>query len=48
MDELLADLLPGGWELDDELLVGPHDRVIDLDGACTEGCISPLRRNGLN
>lgn len=47
MDELLADLLPSGWEVDDELLICPHDHVIALDGACAEGCVSPLRRNGL-
>lgn len=47
MDELLAELLPGDWEFEDELLVCPHGHVIELDGTCPDGCVSPLRRQGL-
>lgn len=47
MDEFLDDVLPAGWAADDELLICPHGDVIELDGACPSGCISPLRSMGL-
>lgn len=36
-------LLPPGWELEDELLICPCGEVIELDGACPRGHVSPLR-----
>lgn len=51
--ELLEELLPEGWALDnpsmgaDSLLVCPHGNVIELDGRCPEGCVSPLLALGL-
>lgn len=47
MDDALEQLLPDDWEADNELLTCPHDDVIELDGACPQGCISPLRAMGL-
>lgn len=41
-----------GWETeggygDDDNLVCPHGHVIEQDGRCHEGCVSPLRAAGL-
>jgi len=42
-------VLPDGWEQDEygEYLRCPHDNKIELDGKCPEGCVSPLREQGL-
>ena len=51
--EILEELLPEGWELEDpsmgadSLLVCPHSHVIELDGRCPDGCVSPVRALGL-
>lgn len=51
--ELLEELLPEGWSLDDpemgmeSLLVCPCSHAIELDGDCPNGCISPLKALGL-
>lgn len=47
MDELIAEILPDDWEVENELLVCPHGHVIELDGNCPDGCVSPLRSQGL-
>lgn len=51
MTEGIAELLPEGWELEDPHggleLVCPHGHTIEPDGACPEGCASPLRILGL-
>lgn len=47
MEEALNELLPPGWDAENELLICPHGDVIELDGACPSGCISPLRSMGL-
>lgn len=47
MDELIAEVLPDDWDVEDELLICPHGHVIELDGACPDGCVSPLRDQGL-
>ena len=43
-----------GWGVDgedtyglDALLVCPHGNIIEQDGRCPEGCVSPLRQAGL-
>jgi hypothetical protein len=51
--EMIRSVLPEGWSIDDEsngadcLLVCPHSHVIEQDGTCPEGCVSPLRSQGL-
>jgi len=51
IDDLIEDLLPEGWETDgfgiDALLICPHGHTIEQDGQCHEGCVSPLREQGL-
>lgn len=50
-DEMIESLLPEGWSTDgygiDSLLICPHGHVIEQDGVCPEGCVSPLRTAGL-
>ncbi|GAA4908186.1 hypothetical protein [Streptomonospora salina] len=46
-EETLRDLLPAGWDvtaLGD--LVCPCGDLIEPDGGCPEGCVSPLREAG--
>lgn len=51
--ELVQSILPEGWSIEDEsmgmdlLLICPHDAVIEADGRCPEGCVSPLVKAGL-
>jgi len=56
VDELMKHIesqFPDGWswyEPDmgmDSLLECPHGSVIEQDGRCPSGCVSPLRRMGL-
>jgi hypothetical protein len=51
VDDLIDELLPEGWETDgyglDSNLICPHGHMIEQDGACFEGCVSPLRTMGL-
>lgn len=56
MDEMLAlidSLLPEGWERDDDVygidfnLVAPDGCMIEQDGECAHGFVSPLREMGL-
>lgn len=50
LDEVLETLgaAERGWEADgDDLLVCPCGDVIELDGRCPAGHVSPLRRAGL-
>lgn len=47
MDELIAEVLPDDWEVHDEILTCPHGHRIELDGNCPDGCVSPLREQGL-
>lgn len=49
--ELVARQLPHGWEMADPTsfdspLVCPCGEVIEQDGACPEGCVSPLHTAG--
>ena len=44
----LEDLLPVGWEVEDEsVLICPHGHCIEYDGTCPDGCVSPLVEMGL-
>lgn len=51
--EIVEDSLPEGWSIwdpemaPDFLLECPHGHVIETDGTCPAGCISPLRGIGL-
>jgi hypothetical protein len=51
--EMLEEILPDDWEVYDAemgsscLLMCPHGHVIEQDGRCPEGCISPLRSLGI-
>lgn len=56
LEELLADMgfIDKGWEVEaegtyglDANLICPHGHVIEQDGRCPEGCVSPLRQLGL-
>lgn len=46
--DIIEELLPEGWEVHDPemgldcLLECPHGNVIEQDGKCPEGCVSPL------
>lgn len=46
-DDVLHALLPDDWDGDDDVLTCPCGYTIELDGACPEGCVSPLREMGL-
>ena len=50
-NDILNDILPDGWEHDgygfDSCLICPHGEVIEQDGYCPEGCVSPLMEMGL-
>lgn len=50
-DEMLNELLPEGWQTDgyglDALLICPCGNTIEQDGRCPQGCVSPLREQGL-
>ncbi len=44
----VPDLLDAdGWEADEDLLVCPHGHLVEQDGECPEGCVSPLKVMGL-
>jgi hypothetical protein len=46
--DVLADILPEGWEvLDESTMICPHGDLIEWDGHCPEGCASPLMGLGL-
>lgn len=51
--EYVESHLPPGWSIYDEemgmecLLECPHGSVIEQDGRCPKGCVSPLRLLGL-
>jgi hypothetical protein len=47
MDEYLNEILPEGWEAEDDLLICPCGNTIEHDGRCPEGCVSPLLSMGL-
>ena len=43
-----AGYLQKGWVVENEsVLICPHGYGIEYDGACPEGCVSPLREMGL-
>jgi hypothetical protein len=50
-DELadVLDLLGADeWEASDgDTLICPHGHMIEVDGECPEGCVSPLREHGV-
>jgi len=50
-DDILNEILPEGWETDgygiDSNLICPHGHIIELDGRCPEGCVSPLVKWGM-
>ena len=44
----MEELLPEGWYVEnDAVLVCPHGYMIEYDGECPEGCVSPIRVMGL-
>ena len=47
----LEDILPEDWTTDgygmSSNLVCPHGHVIEQDGNCPDGCISPLKQMGM-
>lgn len=50
--DMWADLLPEGWEtdgygIDANLICAEHGHMIEQDGVCPDGCVSPLRTAGL-
>jgi hypothetical protein len=51
--ELVEMILPPGWAIYgprkalDVLLKCPHGHIIEHDGRCLEGCVSPLLKAGL-
>ena len=51
--ELVEMILPPGWAIygpklaRDVLLKCPHGHIIEHDGRCLEGCVSPLLKLGL-
>lgn len=51
--ELVESIIPDTWSVHDPemgmdcLLVCPHGDVIELDGSCPQGCVSPLIGAGL-
>lgn len=54
LEEVLQSVgaLDAGWEVEggmgmDALLICPCGHTIEQDGQCPDGCISPLRTNGL-
>lgn len=55
LEEVLESIgaFDAGWELegggfgDDAQLICPHGTMIEQDGVCPEGCVSPLRAAGL-
>lgn len=52
MLDFLVEMLPEGWELDesyglDFTLICPHGDVIEQDGRCPDGCVSPMITLGL-
>lgn len=50
-EDMMQSLMPPGWETDgygiDSNLICPHGHMIEQDGICPEGCVSPLREMGL-
>jgi hypothetical protein len=42
-------ILPDGWQqsADGVVLICPHGHRIAQDGECPDGCVSPLREQGL-
>lgn len=47
IDWILADMGYPEWEGDDTTLTCPCGWVIEHDGKCPDGCVSPLRLAGL-
>ena len=56
MDDMLTtiiSMLPEGWSIDDEKygmdfnLICPHGHMIEQDGRCPDGHVSPLITMGL-
>ena len=48
LDDVLDAIGADDWEADgNDALVCPCGSVIELDGRCPDGCVSPLVRAGL-
>lgn len=47
MSDTLAGMLPDGWDGDMDTLTCPCGHVIEHDGVCPSGCVSPLRALGV-
>lgn len=45
--EIIADSYPDWEVVDDSVLTCPHGHLIEYDGACPDGCVSPFRALGL-
>lgn len=46
-EDMIAEMLPEDWEYEsgfgsDGNLICPHGHMIEQDGRCPEGCVSPL------
>lgn len=50
-EEMIQSILPEGWDTDgfgaDCLLICPCGDLVEQDGECPEGHVSPLRTMGL-
>jgi hypothetical protein len=50
-EQILEQILPEGWSTDgyglDSCLICPHGHIIEMDGECPDGCISPLKELGI-
>jgi hypothetical protein len=47
MEDVLQSLLPDGWSGDMDILECPCGHLVEHDGACPNGCVSPVRSMGL-
>jgi hypothetical protein len=47
MDEMLNEILPDDWCGDSETLTCPCGHLIEWDGECPDGCVSPLKKMGM-
>lgn len=46
--EIVREIGGDDWQvLDSTRLMCPHGRVLEWDGECPDGCVSPLREAGM-
>lgn len=45
-NDILSSILPDDWDHDgygfSAMLICPHGETIEMDGECSEGCVSPI------